>query len=377
MTGKTDALHLILNKKIVSGVLDWYQQNHRDLPWRRDRDPYHIWISEIMLQQTRVAAVLDYYRRFLRELPDLWALAGVSEDRLMKLWEGLGYYNRARNLKKAAGVILDRFGGSFPETEEELLSLPGIGAYTAGAIGSICFGLPLPAVDGNVLRVISRIMADPSPIQQERTRAGVQQELRLVYQTLEKSKRSTLTQSLMELGATVCIPKGEPGCAGCPLNRICASHKEGTEQDYPVKLKQAARRKEEKTVFILISEGEGEIRTAIHRRPDTGLLSGLYEFPNLPGSRSLKQVLEHMENWDTGNAVPMMELPYTHIFSHVEWHMKGFLLKTDKCPEELSGIGRVQWVSLQKLQEDNALPSAFKPFLQLLQKTEFHEKHQR
>jgi len=369
MTKNKDALHQVFSNEILSGIFRWYEHAHRDLPWRRDKDPYHVWISEIMLQQTRVAAVVEYYQRFLRELPDPAALAQVPDDRLMKLWEGLGYYNRARNLKKAAGVLLERYGGSFPETEEELKSLPGIGAYTAGAIGSICFGLPVPAVDGNVLRVTSRVMADASPVDQERTKQRVQQELRQVYASLEKPERGTLTQSLMELGATVCVPKGEPGCGSCPLNRVCRAHKEGKEPDYPVKGRQASRRKEEKTVFILYSEGNGEIRTALHRRPDTGLLSGLYEFPNLPGTASLKQALERLEDWDTGYTVPVMELPYTHIFSHVEWHMKGFLLKTEKQPVELPGIGPVHWVSLRELHEENAVPSAFAPFLRLLEET--------
>ena len=204
--------------RLPAMLLPWYAENKRELPWRQDREPYHVWLSEIMLQQTRVEAVRGYYARFLTALPTVQALADCDDELLHKLWEGLGYYSRVRNLKKAAGVIMERHGGVFPQKYEDILALPGIGAYTAGAICSICFEKPTPAVDGNVLRVVSRVTESKAPITEPKVKKEITEKLRAVY---PKNHCGDFTQALMELGATVCVPNGSPHCANCPLQNVC------------------------------------------------------------------------------------------------------------------------------------------------------------
>ena len=203
-------------RKAVKPLLQWYEQNKRVLPWRSDPTPYHVWVSEIMLQQTRVAAVLGYYARFMQALPDVKTLAEVDEDELMKLWQGLGYYNRARNLKKAARVIMEKFSGTFPNTYEDILSLPGIGEYTAGAVASIGFGIPVPCVDGNVLRVLTRLIGDDSDITKPETKRFLRDALLMA---IPKENPAAFNQALMELGALVCVPNGAPDCENCPLKK--------------------------------------------------------------------------------------------------------------------------------------------------------------
>ena len=228
-------------------LLPWYAQHKRSLPWRADREPYHIWLSEIMLQQTRVEAVKGYYTRFLSALPTVEALANCDDDALHKLWEGLGYYSRVRNLKKAARVITDRYGGRFPTSHTEILALPGIGEYTAGAICSIAYDLPTPAVDGNVLRVCARLLNDPSPIDAPATKKQITARLAEIY----PQEAGNFTQALMELGATVCGPNRKPDCAGCPCMRFCLGFRNGTAESLPVKSPKKSRRQEDMTVFIL------------------------------------------------------------------------------------------------------------------------------
>ena len=352
----------------VKRMLDWYRRERRDLPWRKDRDPYHVWISEIMLQQTRVAAVIDYYNRFMKELPDIRALAEVEEERLLKLWEGLGYYNRVRNLKKAACEVRDRFGGRFPETYEEILSLPGIGSYTAGAVASICFGEATPAVDGNVLRVYTRLTGDPSCIDLEGTKKKIRQELSEVYRHTAPGDRGLLTQCWMELGATVCIPNGTPVCGSCPLAGVCAACGTGRTGELPVRAEKKKRRIEEKTVFLLLCDG----KTALHKRPDSGLLAGLWEFPNVKGHLTLAEALDLVEAWGLQPGTPRMELPYTHIFSHVEWHMKAYMIDCRHAADEIDEVGGIKWFQLKELEEKAAVPSAFQPFRNLLRSGEEH-----
>ena len=347
-------------------ILAWYPQHKRDLPWRRDRDPYHVWISEIMLQQTRVAAVIGYYERFMRELPDIETLASVEDDRLMKLWEGLGYYNRARNLKKAALMILERFRGQFPSEPEEIRSLPGIGDYTAGAIASICFGKATPAVDGNVLRVYTRLTADPSCIDLDATKKKVRQDMTRLYEEAEPEDRSLLTQGWMELGATVCVPNGAPLCTECPLAGSCRAHQTGKTGDFPVRAEKKKRRIEERTVFVLLCDG----RVAMHKRPKKGLLAGLWEFPGVEGRLSVGEALERAEAWGFAPSSPWMELPYTHIFSHVEWHMHAFFIHCECMIDESKEIGGITWFLRKELEESAAVPSAFRPFRNLLKSGE-------
>lgn len=337
-------------EKLAEYLVEWYPNHARDLPWREDNEPYHVWLSEIMLQQTRVEAVKAYYRRFLNELPTIEDLAEVEEERLLKLWEGLGYYNRAKNLKRAAVTIVEEMGGAFPDTYEKILSLSGIGEYTAGAIGSICFDLPTPAVDGNVLRVYARVMEDGSNIDKPAVKKKIRTELKTVY---PKGKCGMFTQSLMELGATVCLPNGEPKCFECPLSDICLANTHGTWKQFPVREDKKKRRIEDKTVFMMIC---GD-RIAVRKRPEEGLLSGMWEFPNVTGILNEQQAADMAADWNTAPKQVTMSLAYTHIFSHVEWRMTGYyLICRNMCMD-------FKWVTMEELKRQIAIPSAFKAFM--------------
>ena len=356
------------DRNTAEAMLAWYRKNHRELPWRRDRDPYHIWISEIMLQQTRVAAVIGYYTRFMTELPDIPALASVEEERLLKLWEGLGYYNRARNLKKAAAEVMDRFQGRFPETYPEILGLPGIGAYTAGAIASICYDEPTPAVDGNVLRVYTRLTGDASCVDLETTKKDIRERLTAVYKEALPKERGVLTQCWMELGATVCVPNGTPLCGSCPLKETCVAFRTDRTGELPVRGEKKRRRIEERTVFLFLCDG----KVALHKRPDRGLLAGLWEFPNVMGHLTLAEAMEQAERWGLQPSMPRMEVPYTHIFSHVEWHMRAYMIDCGHMADDLNKVGGIKWFLRKELEETAAVPSAFQPFRNLLKSGEEH-----
>ena len=338
---------LLLAEDTLKKLLFWYQKDHRDLPWRKTRDPYCIWISEIMLQQTRVEAVKEYYRRFLEVLPTVSALAEAEEELVLKLWEGLGYYSRARNLRKAAGVIMEKHGGLFPSDWESVRKLPGIGDYTAGAILSIAFGQPVPAVDGNVLRVLSRVFHDESDILDPKTKVRMTELLRQVYPT---EYCSEVTQSLMELGAMVCVPNGEPKCLECPLSEICVTKAEGDTDKIPVKSKKVSRKIEKKTVFIIRANG----KYAIRKRVEKGLLHGMWEPINFEG---------HLLESEIQKQYPLAQKIQTngthrHIFTHIEWDMIGYCLE---LPEE---DGECQWVGREELESTYAIPKAFQPFFQ-------------
>jgi len=332
---------------IVSPLLAWYREHKRKLPWRDQGNAYYTWVSEIMLQQTRVEAVRQYYIRFLAALPDIAALASADEELLQKLWEGLGYYTRMRNLKKAAQVIMEEHDGHFPEHYDAIRALPGIGDYTAGAIASICFGLPTPAVDGNVLRVISRVAASDAPIDAQATKRAVTQALAAVY---PEGECGVFTQALMELGATVCIPNGAPRCEVCPLSEICLAHIQGIAQTLPVKAKKKARRVEEKTLFLLHCEDHW----AIEKRPNRGLLAGLWQFPNTEGILSAEEALRLSETWGVKPIELERQLTRTHIFTHVEWHMTAYYIECREMPE------RFTWKRTEQFAEEVALPTAFR-----------------
>jgi len=329
-------------------LLQWYRTNARDLPWRHTDDPYRIWVSEIMLQQTRVAAVLGYYERFLAAFPSVEALAAAPEDRLMKLWEGLGYYSRARNLQKTAKIVTEQFGGRFPATFEGLLALPGIGDYTAGAIASAAFALPEPAVDGNVLRVVSRLTDCRDDITAPAVKKAVREQLRAVMPAAETDIR-IFNQATMELGATVCAPNGPPKCGMCPAAAFCLGNIRNTAESLPVKARKKARRAEDKTVFLLVRDGQ----IALRRRPDTGLLAGLWEFPNRDGSLGESSAAAAVSDWGLAPADWLEKITAKHIFTHVEWHMTGYVLRvTGPGPEDFS------WADASAL-ERHAVPSAF------------------
>lgn len=333
---------------LPGALLDWYRENARDLPWRHTRDPYRIWVSEIMLQQTRVAAVLGYYDRFLKTFPTVETLASAPEEQLMKCWEGLGYYSRARNLQKAAKLVVEEYDGQFPKTYEELLKLPGIGEYTAGAIASAAFDQPVPAVDGNVLRVVARIEDCHEDIMDAKVRKSFRERVAEIVPEIPEDIR-IFNQAMMELGATVCVPNGPPKCDFCPAGEICLARKRGTVGSLPVKARKKARRIEEKTVFLLVRDGS----VALRKRGDMGLLAGLWEFPNADGVLDEKSVYSHLQTLGLTVTDWKKQLTAKHIFTHVEWHMTGYvLLVTGEGPETFL------WADAEKLAQ-LAVPSAF------------------
>lgn len=333
-------------------LLRWYRANARDLPWRHTFDPYRIWVSEIMLQQTRVAAVLGYYARFLENFPSVEALAEADEERLFKLWEGLGYYSRARNLQKAARIVSQRYGGRFPRSYAELLALPGIGDYTASAIASAAFGLREPAVDGNVLRAAARITDCHEDVSDGKTRKAVRARMQAVMPAGDAEIR-IFNQAVMDLGATVCVPNGPPKCGACPARGFCLGLRHGTAESLPVKAPKAARRNEEKTVFLLVREG----RIALRKRPDRGLLAGLWEFPNTEGLLADAAAAEAVAAWGLKPGEWLEKLTAKHLFTHIEWRMTGYVLR-------VSGGGPPDflWADTGTL-ERTAVPSAFARYL--------------
>ena len=331
---------------LSEALLPWYDKNKRDLPWRKDKIPYHVWLSEIMLQQTRVEAVKGYYARFLETLPTVEALANCDDDTLHKLWEGLGYYSRVRNLKKAAKLIAER--GAFPGTYKEILDLPGIGEYTAGAISSICFNLPTPAVDGNVLRVVSRICNDDTPIDLPAQKKMVQEALREVY----PNRAGDFTQALMELGATICGPNKKPDCENCPCKGFCRGYVEGTAEALPVKSPKKSRREEERTVFVLSCED----KYALCKRPSKGLLAGLWQFPDMPGKLNTEQALNEVEKMGMKPREIYRQVERKHIFTHITWRMTGVYVEVAETAGDFS------WFTEEEIETQAALPTAYRQF---------------
>ncbi len=339
--------------EIRKPLVDWYRKNRRELPWREHPDAYRVWVSEIMLQQTRVEAVKPYYERFLAALPDVKALAEAPEDVLLKLWEGLGYYNRVRNMQKAARQIMEEYGGVFPDRYEDILSLSGIGSYTAGAVSAFAYGLPRPAVDGNVLRVVSRLLGSREDIMKASVKRKTEEELQEV---IPADAASDFDQGLIELGALVCLPGGEPKCVQCPLVHLCRAKREGIQSELPVRTKAKKRRVEKRTVFIF-RDGD---TAAIRKRPSKGLLAGLYELPNVEGHLTMEEAVAYSK--DIG-LVPVRVKKLgeaRHIFSHVEWDMVGYLVQVDEleksCREEMI------FIHPRTAQEEYAIPSAFEKY---------------
>lgn len=334
-------------------LLAWYDEHARILPWRDNPTPYRVWISEIMLQQTRVSAVMPYYERFLQALPSVEALALVDDESLMKLWEGLGYYNRARNLKKAAQLLMTEYNGQLPSSFDALLTLPGIGSYTAGAIASIAFGIPVPAVDGNVLRVISRMIGSTEDI----TDAKIKKQMELnLSAILPHGRVGDFNQALMELGAIICLPNGKPLCEQCPMYTLCIAQKNDLTDQIPVKTAKKKRRIEQKTIFVLLSQNQ----VALEKREKEKLLSGLWQFPNTESAMTVQQAEQFLT--DQGIVVESIStLPSSkHIFTHIEWHMAGYLIKT----KEKSSL--FTWCSQDELEKDYAIPSAFRAYTNMI-----------
>lgn len=335
-------------------LVQWYRENKRDLPWRENPEAYRVWISEIMLQQTRVEAVKGYYDRFLKTLPDVQSLAEAEEDQLLKLWEGLGYYNRVRNMQKAARQIMVDYHGVFPSDYEEIRSLTGIGSYTAGAISSFAFGKPEPAVDGNVLRVLTRILADHSDIMKQSTKTKMEKALRKV---IPEGSPSDFNQGLIELGAIVCVPNGEPKCQECPVAHLCRAREEGRISEFPVKKKAKARRIEDKTILVFRDDEE----IAIGKRDKKGLLAGLYELPNVPGHLSRKEVENYCKEIGL-LPIRIKKLPAAkHIFSHVEWYMIGYDIRVD----ELEKTNKKEFLFIHpgEIEKTYPIPAAFEMYM--------------
>lgn len=339
--------------KIVTPLLKWYDKEHRILPWRQSKNPYYIWISEIMLQQTRVEAVKPYFERFIKSFPTIAAVADADEDQLLKMWEGLGYYNRVRNIQKAAKQVMEHYDGQLPADYEQLKSLSGIGNYTAGAVSSIAYGVMAPAVDGNVLRVISRIDEREEDITKQSAKTSVET---AIMEIMPEDRPGDFNQALMELGAVVCVPNGAPHCENCPVADLCKAYKHGRIDELPVKSTKKARRIEERTI-LLIQDGD---RVAIKRRPRKGLLAGLYEFPNLEGHLTEEEVLQLVND---KLLIPLQIKPLQeakHIFSHVEWRMIGYAVKVAALEEEKQGD--MLFVNQKETEDIYTIPAAYSAY---------------
>ena len=381
----------MMNTDAVRELLAWYDTSHRDLPWRQTKDPYKIWVSEIMLQQTRVEAVKPYYAKFLEKYPDVTALGNAEEDDLIRLWEGLGYYSRVRNMHKAAMEVCVNHGGLFPVSYEVLLTLPGIGEYTAGAVCSIAGGENVPAVDGNVLRVYTRLTADEEEITNPKVVKRIRGELREVMENFSEAegtekektekddsdksglpKTSTdytpgkFNSALMELGAVVCLPNGEPKCAECPLGTYCKAYQAGNMTDYPKKAPKSARRTEERTIFIIESTGG----IALKKRPAKGLLAGMYEFPGIEGYLDEKQAKKYLKDLGYHPVRVKRIEDAKHIFSHIEWHMRAYHALIDDItdPVKVDVANGIRFVTKEERERGFALPSAFSAYKKYVSK---------
>ncbi len=355
-------------------LLAWYQANRRVLPWREDPTPYHVWLSEIMLQQTRVEAVREYYNRFLIRLPDVQALAEAPEDVYLKLWEGLGYYSRIRNLHKAAQMVVEEYGGKLPQSAEELMKLPGIGRYTSSAIASIAFGQKIPAVDGNLLRIFSRLQSyedniktpaalkEASSFYLSRMPDAAADETSLDAAAAKNGRpgnsRGDFNQALMDLGTAVCLPGSRPACEKCPVAVFCRIHNEkpGREMTLPVMPARKERKVEPLTVFI-IRNGE---MTAVRKRPARGLLAGLYEFPNAKGTLEQDDAVK----WLRKHGVEPLRInrlcSAVHVFTHKEWHMTGYEVRIDPFCD---AADHFIMADPQEIRDKYCIPSAFDAYL--------------
>lgn len=373
-------------EQIVEPLLCWFAQCARTLPWRERPLPYYVWVSEIMLQQTRVEAVKPFFARFTEALPDVQALAVCEEDRLLKLWEGLGYYNRVRNMQKAARIIMDQYDGRLPDQYETLLKLPGIGNYTAGAVASIAYGRSVPAVDGNVLRVISRITGCAEDIMKQSVRRTFEEALQKIMpdeyeaayeQTLQlgegegfaKGNQQNLpgvfNQSLMELGATVCLPNGAPDCEHCPVKQLCYAYQKGCQTELPVKAAKKERRIENRTVLVI----RDSAHAAVRKRPSKGLLAGLYELPNVEGHLTQEEALQAVKSYGFSpiRIMPLDEAK--HIFSHVEWRMTGYMVVVgdwESQAQDAQSKKELLFIEPERTERDYPIPAAFSAYVKYL-----------
>lgn len=341
-----------IGKQLPERLLPWFDKSKRVLPWRNEPTPYRVWVSEIMLQQTRVEAVKPYFERFITALPNIFALAECEEEQLLKLWEGLGYYNRVRNLQRAAISVVESGRNTLPETYEELLKLPGIGSYTAGAVSSIAYGKCAPAVDGNVLRVLSRVFLYEKDVLSQRAKREMEE---LVLSIIPRERPGDFNQALMELGAVVCVPNGSPNCEVCPLRELCGALREDKINMLPVKVKKTKRRIEEKTVFLLLADK----KVALHKRKEKGLLAGLYEFPNTEGHLSKEQALDWVKEQGLEPIYIEAIEDAKHIFSHVEWHMKAYAVLLSGWKEPAAKENSYLFIEPEETKSKYPIPAAF------------------
>ena len=336
-------------KKLAAPLLAWYDDNRRVLPWRQEVSAYGTWVSEIMLQQTRVAAVIPYFRRFMETFPTVEALAAADTEQLYKLWEGLGYYSRARNLQRAARIVAEEYGGRMPDTYEALMSLPGIGDYTAGAVLSIACGQRVPAVDGNVLRVAARITGSRMDVLDGGNRKLFR---RWMAQAMPEERPGEYNQALMDLGAAVCLSGGEPLCAACPAGDFCQARRQGCQRQLPVRLAKKEKRVERLTVFVLLSHGA----VALRQRPESGLLAQLWEYPHVPGTLDEAAAARQLREWDITPHRWVKQLAARHVFTHIRWEMTGYVI-------EAEGAGAPDWIwADEAARRRYAIPSAFEKF---------------
>ena len=338
-------------QEISLNIVKWYQQNKTDLPWRIDKNPYHVWISEIMLQQTKIETVKKYYTKFIEQLPTIQSLAEVEEAKLLKLWEGLGYYNRARNLKATAQIIMEQYHGIFPTDYNTILTLKGIGEYTAGAISSICFQKPQVAVDGNVLRVYMRIKNCADNVLEEKTKQKVKKELLAIV----PENSGDFNEGFMELGEKICLPK-QPLCHQCPLQKYCKSYQANNQSNIPVRIKKLTKPQLQLTVFLLIRNK----KIALSYRDKQSLLKNLWEFPNVEQNLNLTK----RKDWLLAHQLEGKEITTMtnkHVFTHKIWLMTGYVIEVTEENQEFD------WVSIAKAKKDYAIPTAFQPFLTFLE----------
>lgn len=339
----------IVLRQLPEFLLCWYQDHRRELPWRKNISAYRTWISEIMLQQTRVGTVIPYFERFMSAFPTIEALALSDDEQLLSLWQGLGYYSRAKNLKKAAQIIYSDFHGEMPSSYEDVISLPGIGDYTAGAILSIAYGLPIPAVDGNVLRVMARILNYHENVLDEKNKKQIRGWMQSI---MPKDRSGDFNQALMDLGSMVCLPNSEPLCSECPARIICQAYKNHTVTELPVRTKKDKKKTEKYTVFIL-SQNEC---IAVEKRSSAGLLADMWQFPNVEGNLNEADAAACLKKW---NIVPQQwhkKRQGTHIFSHIRWELTIYDLSVTGCGKE-----EWEWCSQSEL-EIKAMPTAFRKF---------------
>lgn len=340
----------MIENEIIEPLLQWYKNNKRILPWRLDKDPYHVWISEIMLQQTRIEAVKEYYKRFMQELPTIQDLAEISEDQLLKLWQGLGYYNRARNLQKSAKIIMSDYHGVFPNQYEQILSLPGIGEYTAGAIGSICFSLKRPAIDGNVLRVMMRLQNCYDNIDSVMTRNKVKQQLLDIM----PENSGDFNEAIMELGETICLPNTMPKCDICPLSSFCHANKNSTQLNIPIKEDKKLKKIENYTVLLFIDKN----KVAIMKRQENGLLHNLWQFPTMEKINSKKELIDWLNKHKIEIDKIVLGNNYKHVFTHKIWDNQIYIVYVK------NSISQYTWVTLEQLEKEFAIPTAFMPVVE-------------